>query len=64
MDNFAFDHKPEHWIGIDVDGIYHTYFEDSILLAKSKLFDGIGHPDAIKLFVTGLLFPLPVIMRG
>ena len=50
VDDFAFDHKPEHWIGIDVDAIYRTYFEDSILLAKSKLFDGIGHPDAIKLF--------------
>lgn len=50
VDDFAFDHKLEHWIGIDVDAIYRTYFEDSILLAKSKLFDGIGHPDAIKLF--------------
>ena len=50
VDRFAFDHKPEHWIGIDVDTIYRRYFEDSISLAKSKLFDGIGHPDAIKLF--------------
>lgn len=50
VDGFAFDHKPEHWIGIDVDTIYRRYFEDSISLAKSKLFDGIGHPDSIKLF--------------
>ena len=50
VDRFAFDHKPEHWIGRDVDAIYRRYFEDSISLAKSKLFDGIGHPDAIKLF--------------
>ena len=50
VDRFAFDHKPEHWIGIDVDTIYHRYFEDSISLAKSRLFDGIGHPDLVKLF--------------
>ena len=50
VDDFAFDHKPEHWNGIDVDEIYRRYFEDSILLAKSGIFDGIGHPDAIKLF--------------
>ena len=35
---------------MDVDTIYRRYFEDSVSLAKSKLFDGIGHPDAIKLF--------------
>jgi len=50
VENFAFDHKAEHWNGIDVDKIYRRYFEDSISLAKSKIFDGIGHPDAIKLF--------------
>lgn len=50
VDNFAFDHKAEHWIDVDVDNIYKRYFEDSIALAKSGLFDGIGHPDAIKLF--------------
>lgn len=50
VDNFAFDHKAEHWAGLDVDRIYRRYFEDSISLAKSKIFDGIGHPDAIKLF--------------
>lgn len=50
VDNFAFDHKAEHWAGIDVDRIYHRYFEDSISLVKSGLFDGIGHPDTIKLF--------------
>lgn len=50
VDNFAFDHKAEHWAGLDVDRIYHRYFEDSVFLAKSRIFDGIGHPDAIKLF--------------
>ena len=50
VDDFAFDHKAEHWAGLAVDRIYHRYFEDSVSLAKSKIFDGIGHPDAIKLF--------------
>ncbi len=50
VDDFAFDHKAEHWKGIDVDKIYHRYFEDSVFLAKSRIFDGIGHPDSIKLF--------------
>ena len=58
VDDFAFDHKPEHWIGKDVDRIYHRYFEDSVSLAKSRLFDGIGHPDTIKLFGHRPSFPL------
>ncbi len=33
-----------------MDKIYRRYFEDSVSLAKSGIFDGIGHPDAIKLF--------------
>lgn len=58
VDDFAFDHKPEHWAGLDVDKIYRRYFEDSISLAKSGLFDGIGHPDAIKLFGHRPSYPL------
>lgn len=50
VDNFAFDHTAELWDGIDVDKIYRSYFEDSVSLAKSGVFDGIGHPDTIKLF--------------
>ena len=50
VDGFAYDLSPELWDGIDVDRIYRRYFEDSVLLAQSGLFDGIGHPDAIKLF--------------
>lgn len=50
IDNFAFDHKPEFWEGIDVDLTYRRYFETSVDLAKSGLFDGIAHPDSIKLF--------------
>ena len=50
VDDFAFDHRPEHWAGVDVDKIHRRYFEDSIALAKCGVFDGIGHPDAIKLF--------------
>ena len=58
VDDFAFDHKAEHWAGLDVDRIYHRYFEDSVSLAKSGLFDGIGHPDAIKLFGHKPSYPL------
>ena len=50
VDDFAFDHKAGHWTGLDVDQIYRRYFEDSVSLAESGIFDGIGHPDAIKLF--------------
>lgn len=50
VDDFAYDHKAEHWEGMDVDRLYRRYFEDSVSLARSGLFDGIGHPDAIKLF--------------
>lgn len=50
VNNFAFDHKAEHWIGIDVDEIYQRYFETSISLAQSGIYDGIAHPDSIKLF--------------
>lgn len=50
VDDFAFDHRAEHWDGIDVDRVYRRYFEESLSLVKSGLFDGIGHPDSIKLF--------------
>lgn len=50
VDGFGFDHKAELWEGVDVDKTYQRYFEDSVLLAKSKIFDGIGHPDTIGLF--------------
>ena len=58
VDDFAFDHKAEHWTGLDVDKIFGRYFEDSISLAKSRIFDGIGHPDAIRLFGHGPSYSL------
>ena len=58
VDDFAFDHKAEHWAGLDVDRIYRRYFEDSVSLAGSGLFDGIGHPDALKLFGYKPSYPL------
>ena len=58
VDDFAFDHKAEFWEGVDVDAVYRRYFEDSVALAKSGLFDGIGHPDAIKLFGHRPSYPL------
>ena len=58
VDNFPFDHTAELWDGMDVDKLYHHYYEDSISLAKSGVFDGIGHPDTIKLFGHKASFPL------
>ena len=58
VDDFAFDHKPELWAGMDVDRIYRRYFEDSVCLAKSGIFSGIGHPDTIKLFGHKPSYPL------
>ena len=50
INDFAFDHKSELWDGMDVDECYRRYFETSVELAESGLFDGIAHPDCIKLF--------------
>ena len=50
IDNFAFDHKAEFWDGKNVDECYQRYFETSIDLAQSGIFNGIAHPDCIKLF--------------
>lgn len=58
VDDFAFDHKAEHWVGKDVDLIYARFFEASIELVKSNIFDGIAHPDSIKLFGHKTLYPL------
>jgi len=48
--NFAFDHTPELWDGVDIDDAYRRFFEDSLKLAESGLFDGLAHPDSLKLF--------------
>lgn len=58
VDDFAFDHKAEHWEGKDVDEIYTQFFETSIDLVKSNVYDGIAHPDSIKLFGHKTYFPL------
>lgn len=50
IDGFPFDHRADFWEGADVDRLYRKYFESSIRLAESGLFDGIAHPDCIKLF--------------
>ena len=50
VDDFAFDHKYEHWDGVNVNDVFKRYYEISIDLANSGLFDGIAHPDSIKLF--------------
>ncbi len=48
--DFGFDHKPELWEGIDVDGVYGRYYEIMLELAGSSLFSGLAHPDSIKCF--------------
>lgn len=58
VDGFAFDHRAEYWDGVDVDRIFRRYFEDSVSLAESGLFDGIGHPDAIGMFGHRPSYPL------
>lgn len=58
VDNFAFDHKKEHWEGIDIDKTYSRYFETSIDLIESNVFDGLAHPDSIKLFGHKPSYPL------
>ncbi len=50
IDNFAFDHKPEHWNGLDVDHLYRRFFEISVDLAETGIFNGLAHPDSVKLF--------------
>lgn len=50
VDDFAFDHKAEHWEGIDVDNMYKRYFEISLDLINSGIYSGIAHPDCVKLF--------------
>lgn len=58
IDGFAFDHKPEHWIGRDTDRLYRRYFETSLDLAGSGIYSGLAHPDCIKLFGHKPSFPL------
>jgi len=58
IDNFAFDHKAEFWTGIDVNNAYKSYFERAINLARSGIYNGIAHPDCIKLFGHSPSFPL------
>lgn len=50
INNFAYDHKSDHWAGINVDEVYRNYFEASIDFANSGIYDGIAHPDCIKIF--------------
>lgn len=50
VDDFAFDHKSEHWNNVNIDRVYKRYFETSIALIKCGIYDGIAHPDCVKLF--------------
>ncbi|MCL2884806.1 MAG: hypothetical protein FWF49_04915 [Oscillospiraceae bacterium] len=50
IDAFAFDHSPVYWDGVDVDAAYRTFFETSVDLANSGIYDGLVHPDSIGLY--------------
>lgn len=50
VNGFGFDHKPDFWLGLDVNAIYTRYYELMIQLVRSKLFTGLAHPDSIKCF--------------
>jgi len=50
VDNLPYDHKLEYWNGFDVNWVYSKYFELSNSLVKCGIFDGIAHPDCIKIF--------------
>ncbi|MBQ8642275.1 MAG: histidinol phosphate phosphatase [Clostridia bacterium] len=56
--SFAFDHRPELWEGMDTDEVYRQYFRRAVHLAESGLFDGMAHPDSIRLFGHIPSFPL------
>lgn len=58
IDDFAYDHRAEHWKDVDVDKTYRRYYETSIELAKSGIYNGIAHPDCIKLFGHTPSYPL------
>ncbi|MCE5234517.1 MAG: PHP domain-containing protein [Clostridiaceae bacterium] len=58
VDGFAFDHKSEHWNGADVDTVYRRFFETSVKLADCGVYDGLAHPDSIKLYGHRPSFPL------
>ncbi len=58
IDEFAFDHTPDLWQNINVDHAYRRFFDLSVLLAHSRLFHGIAHPDSVKLFGHTPTYPL------
>ncbi|MGN1346376.1 MAG: histidinol phosphate phosphatase, partial [Eubacteriales bacterium] len=58
IDHFAFDHRPDLWQGVDVDDAYRRFFALSAALVESGLFDGLAHPDSIKLFGHTPSYPL------
>ena len=52
IDGWAFGHKMQKWKceDYDMNKIYKRYFQLFIDLAKSKLFDGLAHPNALQCF--------------
>lgn len=50
VDSFAFDQSPDYWRGRDVDQVYRRFFETTLDLIDSGLFQGLAHPDSVKIF--------------
>ena len=50
VDSFAFDQSPDDWQGRDVDQVYRRFFETTLDLIGSGLFQGLAHPDSVKIF--------------
>jgi len=46
----AIDYKKELQEKFDINELYIEYFNIQKIMVKSKLFDVVGHPDAIKLY--------------
>jgi len=51
INDFAYDHgENNEWRGVDVNWAYNHYFEIAADLAECGIYDGIAHPDLLKLF--------------
>lgn len=50
VDGFGYDYGKELWLSKDIDELYRKFFEQECNLIKSKLFDHLAHPDAIKIY--------------
>ncbi len=52
IDGWAFSHLKQKWTcdDVDVNLIYRKYYDIMIQLVKSRLFNGLAHPDSLSCF--------------